>query len=1015
MAPRRRPAVACRAVADGSVPGGLATAGGGPPPPVRGATFVEGLIAAVVLLVLVGVFLWTPLSSGGAYSSDDLLQSSPLVRTVPDDFEFSNTLLTDPVLQMHPWLEWNKENLLDGDLPVWNPYNGAGAPHLANFVSAVLSPFSAPFYVMPWTAALLVSAALKLLVLGLFTYLFLRKIALSHLAGLVGAAGFMFAAYNVLWLAWPHPGAAICLPAGLYFAEVAIQARTRVGQRAAWCGYALAVLGAFLAGHPETLFFSWGLVLAYVPLRLLLSRELGGGRQRLAKAGQLVVASALAVGLAGVQLLPFAEYLQRSTAYEEGSERAQAHFDVGYSALHAFPDLFGAPGEAFHEPQRLVGALKLPDGTPLQSNYNESLGFYVGLLMLLLAGVGVVAAVRRRSLVGIFLAVAAVVWFVYVHDLGGIGHSLGTLPLVELSAINRSHPIWAFAVCVLAAFGFDALAGLGGRWRMAGATGVAVAGILLIAGAVALARVTIERTDGRGGVVTSPAGLAAVDDHLLAIALTFLAGVAVLATLAAFGDRRPVRVGAGVAVVALVFAQSGYLMRDHNPTIDERLVFARSPGLDALAAAAGPFEETVSVGNLLSADANLWYRLRSPDSYDGMNVYRYEQLRRDLAALPLPMSDARELDVLGIRYVAAENGIYPAALPAAPLQEGTTFTSTLSDLHALTAVIAPAAAGAGADAAGCQVTLDLVDTESGETSGRSSAPCRQPYTTLSFPPLPSSAGRTYTVAFGGPAQVLAYVPWAQGIAGLEQVDGNDRVAVYRAPASPGRYFSPAEARPVTSDDEARRLLVEPGFAMGRTVLVHDDDVPATTGAVGEVEVLEQRATEVRLRVTRADPGWLVAIQNWYPGWTASVDGKRVDLERADYTFSAVAVGAGTHDVVLRYRPVSVRYGMIVTGEALVLMVIWLATARTRTPRARRPRIPWDPSKPPEIPEGSEAPEDQGPDDQTPDDQGPDDQPPEHRTRRDRTRQDRTLKKRTRRDRTRQNRTRQKDRRPGPPA
>ena len=404
-----------------------------------------------------------------------------------------------------------------------------------------------------------------------------------------------------------------------------------------------------------------------------------------------------------------------------------------------------------------------------------------------------------------------------------------------------------------------------------------------------------------------------------------------------------------MAIVGVVFAQSGFVMRDHNPTIDGRLVFASSPGLDAVTAAAGTGEETVSFGPLLSADANLWYRLRSPDFYDGMGVYRYEQLRRDLTALPYPLSATRAFEVLGIRYVAAESGIYPGALPAASLQTGPTFTATLGDLHAVTAVTGPATA-AGA-AGSCEVTLELVDTESGEVAGRSTAPCRKPYTTLSFPTVASSAGRTYAARFGGQAAVVAYVPWSQGISGLEQVDGNDQVALFRAPASPARYFSPAEARPVTSDAEARRLLVDPGFVMGRTVLVHDDAVAATSGAAGQVEVLEQRATEIRLRVTRADPGWLVAIQTWFPGWTASVDGKRTDLERADYAFSAVAVGAGTHDVVLRYRPVSVRYGMIVTGEAVALMVIWLATARTRTPRARRARIPWDASKlpPPEEP------------------------------------------------------------------
>ncbi len=897
-------------------------------------------MATVVLLVLLAVFLWEPLTTeDGAYTSDDLLQSSPLVRTVPDDYRFGNVMLTDPVLQMHPWLDWNNEQVDEGDLPVWNPYNGAGTPHLANYVSAVLSPFSVPFYVMPWPMALLVSAGLKLLVLGLFTYLFLRKIAVSHVAGLVGAAGFMFAAYNVLWVAWPHPGAAICLPMGLYFAEVAMQSASRVRQRLAWGGYALAVLGSFLAGHPETMFFAWGLVLAYVPVRLLVSGELGDGRERLAKAGQFVVASILAVGLAAVQLLPFVEYLRRSTAYAEGAERAQAHFALAYSGLHGFPNLFGAPSESYYQPLQLVGGIQLPDGARVASNYIESSGFYVGLLVLLLAGVGVVSLVRRQkpagqTVFGVVAALAAAVWVVYAHDLGGIGHSVAKLPLVELSTINRSHPIWAFAVCCLAAMGVDGLlrAGAGGgRRAWAAAGGVAALGVLMLAGAVLLARHTLDAGGNLGGRVLDPVGKASVDAHLKFVAFTFLAGVAVLVALVGLGGRRWVRGVAGLAVVGVVFAQGGWLLRSHNPTVDEDLIGASSPALEALQRAAGPTEETVSLGALLSADANLWYRLRSPDSYDGVGVRRYEQLQRDLVALPEPLRGTRTLEVLGVRYVASEQ-VYPTALPAARLPVPRTFNVTLNGLHAVTAVPATQPPGS------CQITLELVEGTAGPVAAQAAAPCRKPFTTLSFPPIADSQGKTYTARFGGQADVLAFAPWAQGLVGLEQVDvADDDVALFRAPSVPGRYFSPADSRPVADDDEARRILVSAGFEMGRTALVHDPDTPATTGAAGQVEVVEQRATKVVLRVTRTDPGWLVAIQTSYPGWTALVDGKRTDVERANYAFTAVPVDAGTHEVVLRYRPRSVRYGMIVTAEALVLLVIWLATSRPRAPRARRAR------------------------------------------------------------------------------
>ncbi|MEA2717698.1 MAG: hypothetical protein QOI99_2015, partial [Actinomycetota bacterium] len=689
------------------------------------------------------------------------------------------------------------------------------------------------------------------------------------------------------------------------------------------------------------------------------------GRERLAKAGQFVVASVLAVGLAGVQLLPFAEYLQRSTAYATGSSRAQTHFSLAYSGLHAFPNLFGAPSQRFYDGLRLVGDLQLGDGSRVASNYIEANGFYVGLLVLLLAVVGVVSLVRRRTFAAVFSVLAAAGWVVYVHDLGGVGHVVGRLPLVELSAVNRSHPIWVFAVCCLAATGVDALVRAGaGRGRWAAAAGVATGGTLVLAGAVLLARHTLFEAGNPGGMVQDRLGRIAVDAHMRFIAFSFLAGVVALVALVAVAGRgRWLRGAAGAAVLAVVFAQGGWLLRSDNPTVDARLVHPESPGLSAVTAAAGPGEETVSLGNLLSADANLWYRLRSPDSYDGVGVRRYDRLQHDLAALPPPLGGSRTLEVLGIRYVASE-AVYPTALLAAPLGPGRTFTATLDGLHALTVATgspAPSATGGagpqsatGGAGGGCEVALELVDTASGAVAGQSTAPCRKPFTTLSFPPIPDSAGHTYTAGFTGPAEVVAFATWAQGTSGLEQVDGSDTVALFRAPASPARFFSPPDARPVGSDDEARRLLVDPAFVMARTALVHDP-VPATAGSPGQVEVLEQRATEVRLQVTRTDPGWLVAIQTSYPGWIATVDGRRAKVERADYAFTAVAVGAGTHQVVLRYHPVSVRYGMIVTGEALALLVIWLATARPRTPRARRARVPWDPTKQTVAATGEEVP------------------------------------------------------------
>jgi hypothetical protein len=53
----------------------------------------------------------------------------------------------DPAVDYLPWLQLSWESLRAGKIPLWNPYNGGGVPHLGNYVSAVLSPYSLPFYV----------------------------------------------------------------------------------------------------------------------------------------------------------------------------------------------------------------------------------------------------------------------------------------------------------------------------------------------------------------------------------------------------------------------------------------------------------------------------------------------------------------------------------------------------------------------------------------------------------------------------------------------------------------------------------------------------------------------------------------------------------------------------------------------------------------------------------------------------------------------------------------------------
>jgi uncharacterized membrane protein YfhO len=79
-----------------------------------------------------------------------------------------------------------------------------------------------------------------------------------------------------------------------------------------------------------------------------------------------------------------------------------------------------------------------------------------------------------------------------------------------------------------------------------------------------------------------------------------------------------------------------------------------------------------------------------------------------------------------------------------------------------------------------------------------------------------------------------------------------------------------------------------------------------------------------MRTESPDPSRLVVANPMFPGWRAKVDGTLSSIEAKAGELMQIPVPAGTHDVVLEYRPSSFRLGL---GIAALGVVLALATAR----------------------------------------------------------------------------------------
>ena len=96
-----------------------------------------------------------------------------------------------------PWLKFWKQNLLDGDIPFWDPYSGLGRPFAADSQTAVFYPLHVLFLLFRVSFALKICLALHLFIAGASMYGLGRHWKLDIFPSLLCAISFMFSTWII--------------------------------------------------------------------------------------------------------------------------------------------------------------------------------------------------------------------------------------------------------------------------------------------------------------------------------------------------------------------------------------------------------------------------------------------------------------------------------------------------------------------------------------------------------------------------------------------------------------------------------------------------------------------------------------------------------------------------------------------------------------------------------------------------------------------------------------------------
>ena len=160
------------------------------------------------------------------------------------------------------------------------------------------------------------------------------------------------------------------------------------------------------------------------------------------------------------------------------------------------------------------------------------------------------------------------------------------------------------------------------------------------------------------------------------------------------------------------------------------------------------------------------------------------------------------------------------------------------------------------------------------------------------------------------------------------------VRLHRVPDPLPRVYVVGGARTAATDDQAMVVMADPRFDPRREVILPATAAvhPAPAGFSGAVRVTAARMDGLAAELDLNAPGWLVVVEAWDRGWKARLDGRAVEVLRANALFRAVPLPAGRHLVEMGYHPPGLAAGLLLTAFAVALGLSVVAAERRKARR-----------------------------------------------------------------------------------
>ncbi len=710
-----------------------------------------------------------------------------------------NNAMPDVISQIVPWKTFTIDVFKNFQVPLWNPYSFSGTPHLANYQSAVLSPFNLIFFILPFIDGWSLLVLLQPLLAGLFMYLCLRSFKISKEASVLGSLSFMLCGFIVTWMAYATLAYAIIfLPLSIYAIEKYY--KTRKNRFLVLFSFTLPL--SFFSGHFQISIYFFIFLISYLLYKLYEDKNLKAFLW-------LLLYLFLGILISLPQLLPSIElYMQtlRSSIFQKIEV-----IPWGYLPTFIAPDFFGNP-------------VTRNDWFGHYAEWNS----YIGVFPIMLSFYAIF--VKRTKTVFFFALVSLIaILLSFQTPVLDILVSL-KIPVLSTSAASRIIVIFSFCMSILAGFGFEALINnvKNKKIRPVLYWLIAFLAIFTFVWVVILFKFLIP-TDKI---------LIAKQNFILPTLIFIFTSITILLSFFISKDKRTQKY-----IFLIFFLLILIVAFDMLRFAGKWMPFDPRNKMYPKVAVESKLYEISGYNRILSnlgGEATVYYKLSSVEGYDAVYIQRYGEFVKYLDKGEFGQSPRSVVQF-------PKRGLYT--------KEAVNFLGMKYLIHK---------------------TAD----------GRS----------------------LWTFPF-----------WEYNEDTFKNIYNDGYYEIFENTKAFPRAYLVSQYR-VEKNPEKILSLMFKNIDLRKEVVLEEEPNLKLGQALGSARILSYTPDKIRVESNSEGNSLLFLSDTYYKGWNAYLDGEKTKIYRADYTFRAVFVPKGKHEIIFVYEPTSFKFGLIAAFFGLIFIL-----------------------------------------------------------------------------------------------